>query len=120
MRAADCVLGKAGELTVFESLACVLPLILINVIPGQETGNAEYVVAGNAGDLAPDPLEVLKTICHWLDKRGKLYEARSKKACRLGRPQGAKDELHLTRRFQSYPSLCSGYVARNPPGYALS
>jgi len=29
MRAADCVMGKVGGLTVTEALACRLPLILI-------------------------------------------------------------------------------------------
>jgi len=95
MRAADCVMGKAGGLTVTESLACGLPLILINVIPGQETGNADYVVAGKAGDLAQDPLEVLRTICHWLDRGGELFEERSKNALRLGRPQAAYDIAEL-------------------------
>ena len=95
MRAADCVLGKAGGLTVTESLACGLPLILINVIPGQETGNADYVTQGNAGDLASDPLGVLKTMCHWLDKGGELYEVLSKNARRLGRPRAAYDIAEL-------------------------
>ncbi|RPI21839.1 MAG: glycosyltransferase, partial [Chloroflexota bacterium] len=68
MRAADCILSKAGGLTVSEALACGLPLILIDVIPGQETGNANHVVSGNAGVLAKDPIEVLETVCHWLEK----------------------------------------------------
>jgi 1,2-diacylglycerol 3-beta-galactosyltransferase len=95
MRAADCVLGKAGGLTVSESLACGLPLILINVIPGQETGNAEYVTQGKAGDLARDPLEVLETMCHWLDQGGELYKTRSQNARRLGRPRAAYDIAEL-------------------------
>ena len=95
MRAANCVLGKAGGLFVTESLACGLPLILINVIPGQETGNADYVIQGNAGDLARDPIEVLETTCHWLEKRGELYKARSENARRLGRPHAAHDIARL-------------------------
>jgi len=95
MRASDCVLGKAGGLTVTESLACGLPLILINVIPGQETGNAEYVTQGNAGDLASDPLAVLETVCHWLEKDGELYAERSKNAAGLGRPQAAYEIAEL-------------------------
>jgi len=95
MRASDCVLGKAGGLTVSESLACGLPLILIDVIPGQETGNAEYVTHGNAGDLAPDPMSALETMCHWLDKGEELYKIRSKNARRLGRPQAAYETAEL-------------------------
>jgi UDP-N-acetylglucosamine:LPS N-acetylglucosamine transferase len=51
MRAADCILSKAGGLTVSEALVCGLPLILVDIIPGQETGNANHVVYGNAGVL---------------------------------------------------------------------
>ena len=43
-------------MTVTEPLAFRLPLILIDVIPGQETGNADYVITGNAGDLARDSI----------------------------------------------------------------
>lgn len=95
MRAADCVLGKAGGLTVTETLACGLPIILINVIPEQETGNADYVVNGNAGDIAPDPMEVLEVMCHWLEKEGELYKVRSQNACSLGRPRAAYDVAEL-------------------------
>lgn len=95
MRAADCVVGKAGGLTVTETLACGLPIILINVIPGQETGNADFVVNGNAGDLAHDPIEVLEVMCHWLEKEGELYKARSKNARSLGRPRAAYDVAEL-------------------------
>jgi UDP-N-acetylglucosamine:LPS N-acetylglucosamine transferase len=95
MRAADCVMGKAGGLTVTEALACGLPIILINVIPGQETGNADYVVNGNAGDFARDPMEVLEVMCHWLEKEGELYKARSQNAHSLGRPRAAYDVAEL-------------------------
>lgn len=91
MRASDCVLTKAGGLIVTEALACYLPLILVDVIPGQETGNADYVVSGNAGDLARDPIEVLEVMCHWLEKEGEIYKKRSKNARRLGRPRAALD-----------------------------
>jgi 1,2-diacylglycerol 3-beta-galactosyltransferase len=95
MRAADCVLGKAGGLTVTEALACSLPLILVDVLPGQETGNAEYVTSGNAGDLARDPIEVLEVMCHWLEKGKELYNQRVQNARRLGRPQAAYDVAEL-------------------------
>ena len=92
MKAADCVLGKAGGLTVSESLACGQPFISINVIPGQETGNVEYITQGKAGDFANDPLEVLETMYPLVGSGGgELYEIRSKNARRLGRPQAADD-----------------------------
>ncbi len=96
MRAADCVMGKAGGLTVSEALACGLPLILVDVIPGQETGNAEHVVSGNAGVLAQDPIDVLETMCHWLEKDKFYYKQQTQNALRLGRPRAAFDAAELT------------------------
>jgi 1,2-diacylglycerol 3-beta-galactosyltransferase len=96
MQAADCVLGKAGGLTVSESLASGLPLILIDVIPGQETGNANYVVSGNAGVLANDPTEVLEVMAHWLEKDRLHYQQQAENARRLGRPRAAFDIAELS------------------------
>jgi 1,2-diacylglycerol 3-beta-galactosyltransferase len=95
MRAADCVLGKAGGLTVSEALACGLPLILVDVIPGQETGNADHVVSGNAGVLAYNPTDVLEAISHWLEKDRVRYEQQARNAHRLGRPRAAFDAAEL-------------------------
>lgn len=47
MSICDVVITKPGGLTVSESLACHLPLIVINPIPGQEEENAEFLE--NAG-----------------------------------------------------------------------
>jgi 1,2-diacylglycerol 3-beta-galactosyltransferase len=95
LRGSDCVLGKAGGLTVTETLACGLPLILISVIPGQETGNADYVINGEAGDLAQNPIEVLEAMYHWLENGRELYRKRVQNACRLGYPQAAYDVADL-------------------------
>ena len=95
MRAADCAVSKAGGLAVSESLACGLPMILVDVIPGQETGNADYVVAGNAGVLTSDSTEVLEAMAHWLEKDRVLYEQQAQNASRLGRPRAAFDIADL-------------------------
>lgn len=95
MRAADCVLGKAGGLTVSEALACGLPLILVDVIPGQETGNADHVVTGNAGALANNPTEVLEAMAHWLEKDQLQYQQQAQNARRLGNPRAAFDTTEL-------------------------
>jgi 1,2-diacylglycerol 3-beta-galactosyltransferase len=95
MRAADCILSKAGGLTVSEALACGLPLILVDVIPGQENGNANHVVSGHAGVLARDSIEVLETVFHWLERDRRLYCQQAQNARRLGRPQAAYDVADL-------------------------
>ena len=89
MHAADCIVCKAGGMIVTESLACGLPLLLIDVLPGQETGNAEYVVEGGAGEQVEDPLDALETLYHWLDQGGARLGERAENARRLGRPFAA-------------------------------
>jgi processive 1,2-diacylglycerol beta-glucosyltransferase len=44
MDAADCIITKPGGLTISESLAKELPLILMKPIPGQEERNAEFLL----------------------------------------------------------------------------
>jgi 1,2-diacylglycerol 3-beta-galactosyltransferase len=89
MHAADAVICKAGGLVVTEALASSKPILLVDAIPGQETGNAEYVVNGGAGDLALSPLEVLETMAHWMKNDRKLMKERAVNARRLGRPDAA-------------------------------
>ncbi|PKO22904.1 MAG: hypothetical protein CVU38_06995 [Chloroflexi bacterium HGW-Chloroflexi-1] len=89
IRAADFIVCKAGGLIVSEALATGLPLMLVEVIPGQETGNAEFVVQGGAGELAPEPLNALACACHWLTNDGALLACRAAKARELGRPHAA-------------------------------
>lgn len=89
MHAADAILCKAGGLIVTEALAASLPLMLVDAIPGQETGNAEYVVNNGAGDLALTPLAALEVLGHWFLNGGALLAERSMNACRSGKPRSA-------------------------------
>ncbi|MHB8134109.1 MAG: MGDG synthase family glycosyltransferase [Anaerolineaceae bacterium] len=66
MKASDVIISKAGGLIVTESLACGLPLILIDVIPGQETGNAEFVLEHHAGIWIQNREDFLEAFCHLL------------------------------------------------------
>lgn len=95
MHAADCVMSKAGGLIVSESLACGLPMLLIDVLPGQETGNADYVVQNGAGALARDPVTALEALYHWLDQDGRQLAECAQNAQRLGRPRAAYDIANL-------------------------
>jgi len=91
MHAADCVICKAGGLIVTEALACGLPLLLFGVIPGQETGNASFVVKNGAGELAQNALDVLDIMNHWFQNDGALLAQRARAARSLGRPRAAFD-----------------------------
>jgi len=97
MHAADMIICKAGGLIVTESLACALPMILIEIIPGQETGNAEYVTALGAADLAESPIAVLECLDHLLMNDQTVLKQRAKNAAKIGQPRSAykvADILH--------------------------
>jgi 1,2-diacylglycerol 3-beta-galactosyltransferase len=89
MHAADCVLTKAGGLVVSEALACGLPLLFIDVTPGQEIGNADYVIKNGAGERGKSPAEALEILFHWLDHDKTLLARRATRARQLGRPLSA-------------------------------
>jgi 1,2-diacylglycerol 3-beta-galactosyltransferase len=95
MHAADFIVCKAGGLIVTEGLACGLPLMLIDVIEGQETGNAEFVVDNGAGDIARMPLDMLETLYHWLSNDAQLLQTRANNARKVGRPQAADEIAEL-------------------------
>jgi 1,2-diacylglycerol 3-beta-galactosyltransferase len=95
MHAADCIVCKAGGLIVTESLACGLPILLTDLIEGQETSNARYVVDGGAGELVRNPLDGLETIYHWLAAGGEMLAQRSQSARSLGYPHAAYDVAGL-------------------------
>lgn len=113
MRAADVILCKAGGLIVTEALAAGLPILLVGAIPGQETGNAEYVVHGGAGELAKSPTGVLEILAHWLAADGKLLAERAANARALGRPQAAYD---VARAVWGLAVTGDVRERRTPPG----
>lgn len=89
MRAADLIVCKAGGLIVTESLASGLPLLLIHALPGQEIGNADYIVEHDAGAFCKTPEEILRTLADWLGGSQTRLEQVSENASRLGNKNAA-------------------------------
>ena len=89
MRASDAIVCKAGGLITTESLASGLPIMIIEAIPGQETGNAEFVVENNAGVWVHDTLETLEGLNHWLLDDCKLIRTQSQNAMQISKADAA-------------------------------
>lgn len=90
MDASDCIVTKPGGLTVSESMAKRLPMLLINPIPGQEDRNAEFLLnnglAMKISDRFPVDESVYQLLCDgW---RKKHIEAMMAEA---GKPFAARD-----------------------------
>jgi len=89
MEASDVIITKSGGLTVSESLAKCLPMIIIKPIPGQETRNAEVLEQHNSGLRLTDVALITEKIAFLLkDNQRGLNEMRNN-ARNLARPQAA-------------------------------
>jgi 1,2-diacylglycerol 3-beta-galactosyltransferase len=95
LKASDLLVCKAGGLILTEALASGLPMMLIEVIPGQETGNAEYVTAYGAADIAQSPIEVLETLRHLTKDNQSLLKKRRANAALMGKPRSAFDTAEI-------------------------
>jgi 1,2-diacylglycerol 3-beta-galactosyltransferase len=90
MRAASLLVTKAGPGTITEALNAGLPMVLYSYLPGQETGNIEYVIDADVGLWAPGPERTADAVHWWLTHPLRLQEA--VEACRrIARPQAARD-----------------------------
>jgi len=72
-----------------------MPMLLIDVIPGQEEGNRDYVVKNGAGVLAETPLQMLETVSHWMADGGRGLNEFAQNACKVGRSNSAYDAVEL-------------------------
>lgn len=89
MRAADVLVGKAGGLTVSESLAMRLPLIIYNPVPGQEVYNVDFLVNYGAGLFARDEEDVVEKV-RFLSSHPTRLEQMSENAGTIGMPGAAQ------------------------------
>jgi processive 1,2-diacylglycerol beta-glucosyltransferase len=90
MRAADVVVTKPGGLTVAESLACGLPLVVVNPIPGQETRNADYLLEHGAA-IKVNNARLLGYRVSGLLADGSRLERLRVAARTIARPHAARD-----------------------------
>lgn len=89
MRAADVLVGKSGGLTVSESLAMGLPLIIYNPVPGQELYNVDFMVNSGAGLLSRDEEDVVEKV-KYLSTHPDRLEQMAGNARILGKPAAAQ------------------------------
>ncbi len=85
LRAADLIVTKPGGLTVSESLAVGLPLVMIYPVPEQEEENMRYVVSEGAGVYVED-LNEIPVIIRRFREDPELYESYATNATRIGKP----------------------------------
>ncbi len=108
LSATDAVICKAGGLIVTKSLAAGKPLMIVDVLPGQEVGNAEYVVKRGAGDVVTGPHEVNEVLAGWMRHDGRLLKERARLAQDIGKPYAAYDVARIVMEVAERGSLRKG------------
>lgn len=90
MRAASLLVTKAGPGTITEALNAGLPMVLYSYLPGQETGNIEYVIDADVGLWAPGVPRTAEAVQWWLTNPDR-YDAAVSACKRAARPNAARD-----------------------------
>lgn len=98
MSISDLVVTKPGGMTTTESLACNLPIIIINPIPGQEEENAEFLENKGVGIWIKNETEVFPKLDGILSNPYKLNEMKNN-TIKLGHRNSTKNicNILLTR-----------------------
>jgi processive 1,2-diacylglycerol beta-glucosyltransferase len=95
IRRSHLLISKAGGATVQEALAAKTPMIVTQVVPGQEEGNARLLLETGAGEIATTPKSIAESVRNLFASSGQLYRIRQKAASSLSHPTGAKDAAHF-------------------------
>jgi len=99
MYASDLLITKGGACTLCEALACGLPMVIVRPMPGQEAGNAQYLVRHGAA-WRIDSISHLKPLVEELAQPENQALARMKAAAqRLAHPRAAYDVAYAVLEF---------------------
>ena len=88
MKISDLFIGKPGGLTTAEALACSLPMMIVDPIPGQEERNSDHLLEQGCALKSNELTTLAWKIDKLLDEPGRLGKMREK-AGLLGRPNSA-------------------------------
>ncbi len=89
MHAADLLVTKAGPGTISEALIAGLPMILSDYIPGQETGNVDFVERNGVGRYVNDPAAIAELVQEWSRRGNPALATMARNAARLARPRAS-------------------------------
>lgn len=107
MVVSDLVVTKAGPGTISEALIAGLPIILSDFIPGQETGNVDYIEGNGAGVFIRNPMDIARVVDQWTRPGNQTLAMLRANATRLARPRAslliAEDLCHLVEPGSGLP-----------------
>lgn len=109
------VIGKAGGASVQEAIAAKCPMIINQVIPGQEEGNANIILDSKIGAVADGKKEVASWVERLAEDGGELWTQWRNQLEKISRPDAAIriaqlildecDEANKLSRPEKFPAL---------------
>jgi processive 1,2-diacylglycerol beta-glucosyltransferase len=90
MRAADLLVTKAGGVTLAEAFCCEIPVVVYDVLPGQEAGNLEYLLRRGAVAYAARPKALVSLVESLMQDRRRRAEL-ARCGAEVRRPQAARE-----------------------------
>jgi processive 1,2-diacylglycerol beta-glucosyltransferase len=99
------IIGKAGGAIVQEAIAARCPMIINQVIPGQEEGNAELIEKSNIGAVVEKNKEVAEAVEMAFEKKATLWNEWKKNLKKVSHPDSALKiaELVLSESESGFP-----------------
>jgi processive 1,2-diacylglycerol beta-glucosyltransferase len=91
------VISKAGGATTQESIAAHCPMIVNQVVPGQEEGNCELLRRHGIGARAETPAEVLAQLQRAFADGGAVWQGWHERVRALACPRASLDIIEFVR-----------------------
>jgi UDP-N-acetylglucosamine:LPS N-acetylglucosamine transferase len=89
MRAADLLISKAGGLSLAEAFCCGTPVVIHDVLNGQEAGNLEYALERGAVEYASRPSKLVQLVSELIANPARRLEL-AERGRGLARPEAAQ------------------------------
>ena len=83
------LIGKAGGATVQEAIAACTPMLLTQIVPGQEEGNAQLLLNNRCGELCESPNALALAIDRAFAADAAVWRGWERNMTRLSRPDAA-------------------------------
>ena len=114
------VITKAGGATVQEAIAARTPVIISQVVPGQEEGNARLIVEHECGCLAPDAQGILEALDNAFEQGEERLQTWVTNISKLSEPdaslQIARFLLELASPENTPPRKLTHFLGAQPEG----
>ncbi len=89
------LISKAGGATTQETIAAGCPMIISQIAPGQEEGNAQLLLDNRAGALALTPERIAATVREAFAADAKVCREWTRNIARISRPDAARENARF-------------------------